>query len=298
MSGMHRNRVSKRILSCRRIIQAMAAVFLNGYAAGFAQKRIFTGRTKAVCVPVLNCYSCPGAMGSCPIGALQAVVGGVHGRFPFYVLGTLMLFGILLGRTVCGFLCPFGLIQDLLHKVPHPRVNIPKRLDQCLRWLKYIILVVMVLLLPAFAGGITGVTPPYFCEYICPAGTLEGGIPLVLLNDSLRAIAGALFQWKVSLLILILAGAVLIPRFFCRYLCPLGAFYAVFQRFSFVQMKLDREKCVGCGKCEKICPMQVDVTKNINSPECIRCGECAKICSASAISIGIGSVEKNVEESP
>ena len=62
-------------------------------------------------------------------------------------------------------------------------------------------------------------------------------------------------------------------------------------------MKLDREKCVGCGKCEKICPMQVDVTKNINSPECIRCGECAKICSASAISIGIGSVEKNVEES-
>ena len=192
---------------------------------------------------------------------------------------------------------PFGLIQDLLHKVPHPRVNIPKRLDQCLRWLKYIILVVMVLLLPAFAGGITGVTPPYFCEYICPAGTLEGGIPLVLLNDSLRAIAGALFQWKVSLLILILAGAVLIPRFFCRYLCPLGAFYAVFQRFSFVQMKLDREKCVGCGKCEKICPMQVDVTKNINSPECIRCGECAKICSASAISIGIGSVEKNVEES-
>lgn len=287
MSGMHRNRLGKRRISLRRIIQLTAAVILNGYAAGFARKRIFTGRSKAVCVPVLNCYSCPGALGSCPIGSLQAVLGGVKSRFPFYVLGSLMLFGILMGRLVCGFLCPFGLIQDLVHKIPHPKVMLPVWIDQPLRYIKYAILIVFVILLPAFAGPAVGVNPPYFCEYICPAGTLEGGIPLVLTNPALQNIAGALFNWKIGVLIFMLIGAVLIPRFFCRYFCPLGAFYALFNRFSFYHMELDTAKCTGCRRCERLCPMQVEVTKNINSPECIRCGICKENCPTGAISSGV-----------
>ena len=115
MPGMHRNRLKGRI-SRQRVIQLAAAVLFNGYVIGFGKGRIFTGKSKAICVPVLNCYSCPGALGACPIGALQASLGGMKHHFPFYVLGMLMLFGIVLGRVVCGLLCPFGLVQDLLDR--------------------------------------------------------------------------------------------------------------------------------------------------------------------------------------
>lgn len=119
MLRMYRDRVKnkkrKKRISFQRIMQLVSTALFNGYAIGFAKGKIFTGKSKAFCVPVLNCYSCPGALGACPIGSLQAALGGKH-HFPFYVLGLLMLFGIVLGRLVCGLLCPFGLVQDLLHK--------------------------------------------------------------------------------------------------------------------------------------------------------------------------------------
>lgn len=295
MPGVHRNRLKRFKLSFQRKVQLISAVLINGYAAGFARGKIFTGGTKAVCVPVLNCYSCPGALGACPIGSLQAVLGGANHRFPFYVLGLLMLFGVVLGRLVCGLLCPFGLVQDLLHKIPSPKLKVPKKIDRPLRWLKYMVLAVMVILLPAFAAADTGVTPPYFCKYLCPAGTLGGGIPLLAANPSLRALVGALFSWKVLVMALILLACVFIPRVFCRYLCPLGAFYSVFNRFSLYQMHLDRTKCVGCKACERSCPMVVEVTKNINSPECIRCGKCRSVCPTGAIS---GGFSRNVSGIP
>ena len=255
MPGMHRNRVKgggKVRLSFQRKVQLLAAVLFNGYAAGFLKGRIFTGGSKAFCVPVLNCYSCPGALGACPIGSLQAVLGGRKSGFPFYVLGTLMLFGVVLGRAACGLLCPFGLVQDLLHKIPVRKVRIPKRIDRPARYVKYGILLMLVILLPAFALTETGIAPPYFCQYICPAGTLGGGIPLLLANPSLRQAAGALFQWKALALAAVVIASAVIHRPFCKYLCPLGAFYALFNRFSFYQMHLDKSKCVGCGKCEQI----------------------------------------------
>ena len=301
MSGMHRNRMkgkgAKRRLSFQRTIQLLSAVLVNGYAAGFQKGRIFTGGTKAVCVPVLNCYSCPGALGACPIGSLQAAVGGMKRHFPFYVLGLLMLFGIVLGRVVCGLLCPFGLVQDLLHKIPVPKRRVPKKIDRLARYLKYLVLLVLVILLPAFAVTKTGVTPPYFCQYVCPAGTLGGGIPLMIADPALRTLAGALFSWKALILVVIAAASMFVHRPFCRYLCPLGAFYAVFNRFSFFQMNLDETKCIGCKKCEHICPMAVEVTKNINGPECIRCGMCKAVCPTGAIASGFAcGVEKPCAE--
>lgn len=156
----------------------------------------------------------------------------------------------------------------------------------------------MVILLPAFAVTDTGVTPPYFCKYLCPAGTLGGGIPLLTANPSLRALAGALFSWKALVLALILLACVFIPRAFCRYLCPLGAFYSLFNRFGFYQMKLDRDKCVGCKKCERVCPMAVEVTKDINSGECLRCGRCREICPTKAISSRVDIDRRQPSQKP
>ncbi|MCI8395028.1 MAG: 4Fe-4S binding protein [Acutalibacter sp.] len=298
MSGMHRDRLKKGKLSFQRRVQLLAAAVVNGYAIGFAKGKIFTGGTKAVCVPVLNCYSCPGALGACPIGSLQAALGGSSRRFPFYVLGLLMLFGVVLGRLICGLLCPFGLVQDLLCKIPAPKLRVPKKLDKPLRWLKYAVLLVLVVLLPAFAVTDTGVAPPYFCKYLCPAGTLEGGVPLLLANPSLRSLMGALFSWKALVLVVILAACVFIPRAFCRYLCPLGAFYSLFNRFSFYQIKLDKSKCTGCKKCEHACPMAVEVTKGCGGPECIRCGKCRDACPAGAITSGFACKDEQEGAEP
>lgn len=278
--------VPKRFRRVRLAIQAAAAVFFNGYLAGFAQGKIFTGPTKAVCVPVLNCYSCPGALGACPIGALQNALGGMWRHIPFYVLGSLMLFGIVLGRLICGFLCPFGFVQDLLHKIPVRKFRVPRRVDRVLRWVKYVMLFGVVVFLSLAVTTKAGVTPPFFCEYVCPAGTLGAAIPLLLANEELRAVAGVLFDWKFLVLVAVVVAAVFIPRPFCRYLCPLGAFYGLFNRFSFYRLYVNMDRCIGCGRCDRVCPMEVQVRRTPNSPECIRCGSCKHVCPTDAIASG------------
>jgi polyferredoxin len=288
MPGMHRDRLKpsekeRRHSRFSLIFRIATAALFNGYVAGFVKGRIFTGKSKIVCVPVLNCYSCPGALGSCPIGALQAVIGGGTHKFSFYVLGTIMLFGTVLGRLVCGFLCPFGLIQDLLHKIPLKKIKVPAKVDKPLRYLKYAILILLVLILPAFATNAYGLGDPYFCKYLCPAGTLEGGVLLMILDKSLRPLAGALFTWKAAILIFFLAGSVFINRFFCRYFCPLGAFYALFNRFAMYRFEVDHATCIGCKKCEQVCPMAVNVVEAPNSAECIRCGKCKAACPTDSI---------------
>lgn len=175
-----------------------------------------------MCVPGLNCYSCPGALGSCPIGSLQAVIGSWKFQFAAYVTGFLIFVGALIGRLVCGWLCPFGLIQDLLHKIPFPKKIKTFPGDKALRYAKYVILLVFVILLPMFAVDILGQGTPYFCKLICPAGTLEGGIPLVALNETLRGAIGWLYAWKNVLLVITLIASIMIYRPFCKYICPLG----------------------------------------------------------------------------
>ncbi len=281
MSGMHRDRIDPGGQGGLRLtIQIVTTVILNGYAAGFAGGKLYAGDLKKVCVPVLNCYSCPGAVGSCPVGALQTLLGS-HGRVPFYVLGTLMLFGILLGRAVCGFLCPFGLVQDLLGKITVKKLRVPKRIDRPARYVKYIVLVLLVLI-PVMSK----VGEPVFCKYLCPAGTLEAGIPLMIADPALRVLRGVLFHWKIALLAIILVSAVFIPRCFCRYLCPLGAFYSFFQKFCFHQMEIRKDRCTGCRQCDDACPMALDVIKEIQTGECIGCGRCGGVCPEKAIGRG------------
>ena len=267
----------------RNLIQLAAAFLMNPHLGNFAAGRIDQGPLKSVCVPGLNCYSCPAAAGACPIGSLQAVLG--HGKrgVSYYVSGLIILFGVVLGRAICGFLCPFGFLQDLLHKLRAPRLRVPRRLDRGGRYVKYAVLAVMVVALPLLNSGNLAGGDPYFCKYLCPAGTLEGGIPLLLSNASLRAAAGALFTWKAAVLAAVLLASLFLYRPFCKYLCPLGALYGLFNRVSFLRMTVDERVCIRCGACENNCPMQVEVLRNINSAECIRCGRCSRGCPAGAI---------------
>ena len=212
--------ISKKIASLRGGIQAAATLITNIHLPNLFKGKIYQGNAKTVCVPGLNCYSCPAATGACPIGAFQAVVGSSQFKFTYYITGFFILLGVMLGRFICGFLCPFGWFQDLLHKIPGKKFSTEKL--RLLRYLKYMILFVFVIFLPIFITNSIGMGDPFFCKYIC----------------------------------------------------PLGAFYSVFNKVSFFKYRVNKEKCVGCGKCAKVCRMQVDPVVNANSLECIRCGRC------------------------
>ena len=267
----------------RKLVQAASGLAANAHLSGFLSGKIYAGPLKRFCVPGLNCYSCPGAVLACPIGSLQSFLGAKHPKFAFYVLGYMSLAGVLVGRFICGWLCLFGLIQELLFLIPVPKLCVPPRLDRHLRRLKYVMLAALVVLLPIILRDEMGLSAPYFCKWICPAGTLEGGIPLLLLNRGMRSAAHFLYAWKLAILAIILLLSAVIHRPFCKYLCPLGAFYGLFHRFSFLRLRFDPDVCVHCGRCAGICDMQVDPTEEPDSPECIRCGACAKICPAGAL---------------
>lgn len=270
----------------RGFVQAAATLATNIHLPNFLKGSIYTGGGKAVCVPGLNCYSCPAATGACPIGSFQAVAGSSKFRFSYYIAGFLILFGVLLGRFICGFLCPFGWFQDLLHKIPCKKLSTEKL--KPLTYLKYAVLLFAVVLLPALIVNDVGMGDPFFCKYICPQGVLEGAIPLAAVNEGIRSALGSLFTWKLAVLIAIIFLSILFYRPFCKWLCPLGAFYALMNKVSLFGIKVDEHKCVSCGKCAGACKMDVDITKTPDHAECIRCGKCISVCPTEAVSFRYG----------
>ena len=278
--------VSHRLARFRGWIQAGATLLTNIHLPNFLKGGLYQGKGKAVCVPGLNCYSCPAASGACPIGSFQAVVGSSKFRFSYYITGFLILLGVLLGRVICGFLCPFGWFQELLHKIPTKKLSTKKL--KPLTYLKYVVLLVMVVLLPVLVTNQLGMGDPFFCKYLCPQGVLEGAIPLSLANAGIRAALGSLFTWKFIVLLAVIVLSIVFYRPFCKWLCPLGAFYALLNKVSLFQMQVDQSKCVSCGKCAKVCKMDVDVTKSPNHTECIRCGMCIRACPTDAVSFRYG----------
>ena len=278
--------VSQFLSRFRGLLQAGAALLTNLHLPNFLKGGIYQGKGKAVCVPGLNCYSCPAASGACPIGSFQAVVGSSKFSFSYYITGFLILLGVLLGRFICGFLCPFGWFQELLHKIPTKKISTKKL--KPLTYIKYAVLLFMVVLMPMLITNDVGMGDPFFCKYLCPQGVLEGAIPLAAVNSGIRAALGTLFSWKLGILITVIVLSVLFYRPFCKWLCPLGAFYALLNKVSLFGMKVDKHKCVSCGKCAKACKMDVDVTKAPDHTECIRCGMCVRACPTKAVSFRYG----------
>lgn len=264
----------------RRLIQLYAALLYNAHLRGFVEGKIYTGGTKFLCVPGLNCYSCPGAVGACPLGSLQNALASSRSRAPFYALGMLMLFGLVLGRVVCGFLCPFGLIQEWIHKLPVPKLR-KGRVTRALSYVKYVLLALLVVLIPLYYAA-QRFPLPAFCKYICPAGMLEGAVTLLAHpeNEGLFSMLGELFTGKFAILAAVLAACAFVYRAFCRFLCPLGAVYGFFCRIALLGVKVDPDLCTNCGLCVRKCPMDV---RRVGDHECIHCGACIGECPTKAI---------------
>lgn len=335
-------------------------------------------RVRSICSPGFNCHGCSWATAACPIGAI-AYGSAVH-ALPVYAIGFVLAIGALLGRLVCGFACPMGLLQDLLHRIPSPKIHLPR----WFRYGKYLALVLLVLLLPWVFGfvpsgyltvgkpGVTKiasgdidvsvvvsnlgtelvtaprvtaiyrstdgqrrevyrsehafpevtigpgqsdvplpvfqvpnhlgeadleVTSPqsevtqsspyqlYYCR-LCPTAALTAVIPSFLrpdadvsLGDRLAAAGLRLGILGVFLVLMVIAS-----RPLCRGFCPLGAIYALAAPLSLSGMRIDREACIDCAKCDKTCPMELDVRREVGSSECITCGDCMKGCPTHGIS--------------
>ncbi len=284
------------IQQIRRIIQFATTLINNSYFGFIFTKKIFQGPTKAFCAPGLNCYSCPASILACPMGALQVIMGSLKNSLSFgkyylgfYVIGFLGSIGMLVGRFPCGWLCPFGFLQELIHKIPSKKIDISSKLQ----YGKYIFLFGFVIILPAiyldeFGYGIT-----WFCKYVCPAGTLEAGIPLMLLDPSLRRLIGILYYNKLAILFLLFVAMVFIRRPFCRTICPLGGFYSLFNKISILRMRHHKNKCVKCYQCYSDCPMHLKFPDGANQLNCIRCFKCySDSCKFEAISIELTGARK------
>lgn len=264
----------------RRAAQWVTTALYNLNLPGFVRGGLYRGKLKGVCVPGLNCYSCPGAMGACPLGSLQSTLSQVKSGALLYVLGTLLILGAALGRFVCGWLCPMGLLQDCVHAVPTPKLK--RKSFGLLKYLRYAVLAVFVLAVPLITYFAKGVGVPLFCKVICPAGTLAGAALRIAPGGSVLPI-GPMFIWKSALLIALLLLSLFLYRPYCRFLCPLGAIYGLFNRVALVRMDCDGASCVACGRCQAVCPLGVDPVRDCNSAECIRCGKCVDACPTGAV---------------
>lgn len=274
-----------KLTKIRLPFQIIYTIITNGYLYGYLNGKIYKGSLKYACVPGLNCYSCPGAVGSCPIGALQAALNERKIQVPFAVIGFFFIFGSIFGRFVCGWLCPFGLFQDLLHKIPIFKKKKQLPHHQILKYGKYLVLFGLVIIGSSFL--FTGfVKVPAFCKYLCPSGTLMGAIPLLSTNEQLRSQIGGLFYWKLGVLIFLAILSIKIYRPFCQYLCPLGAIYGWFNRFSLVQIHWQKESCTSCMVCRKACPVNLSPEQISVSPECIKCGKCVEACPEKCLFFG------------
>ena len=277
----------------RKWVQALFFLITNGYWNFSVTKGIYQGPLKVICSPGLNCYSCPAATSYCPLGALQQLIAGVrlsleNGQFfvGFYVVGAMGAIGSFVGRMVCGWACPFGLFQELLYKISSPKYSIWRPL----RYLKYLLLMVMVILLPLLAVDEFGFGHTWFCKYLCPAGTLEAGLPMLILQPALRASVGLLFFNKLFFLLLFMGWSVVASRPFCRVACPLGAFYGLFSKVKLVRLSLDPERCTSCEACHSVCPMGVRFNESPDDMDCITCLACSRACNFNAISLEVGGL--------
>jgi ferredoxin-type protein NapH len=248
----------------RTIVQLLSTLTLNSY---FTQNL-----TKGLPCPALNCYACPAAAFACPIGTIQNLI--IRRKFPLYTLGVVGLVGALVGRGSCGWLCPFGWLQELIYKLPVPKLRLPNRFN----WTRYVVLAVLVVIVPLLTNA------TWFCK-LCPAGSLEAGIPWVILSADIRQLVGAFYWLKIALLGGFLAWMSVTRRPFCRWVCPLGALWSPLNPISAFRLQVDEKSCIQCDRCQEVCPADIRVYENPDAGACIRCLACMRECPKNCITV-------------
>jgi polyferredoxin len=256
--------------TARPTIQAGALVLANAYYFSFL---------RFLPCGYLQCSNCVLSTFSCPLILIQrgAVMAGMgmFGMMSAKILGSvaaalamLIFFGALFGTWACGWLCPFGFLQDLLGKIPLPKFRLPS-------WSG-------VFRLPIFIGAVAALpyltSTLFFCD-LCPSGTVnrlwqEGaGIPLFFKTPE-----GIMALISLLLLALVFIAALFVQRPFCSLFCPIGGLHGLFNRVSGLFLQVDRQGCVACGRCREICPQGLDPVAAPAHSQCSRCLECTKVC--------------------
>jgi len=190
---------------------------------------------------------------------------------PLLLLIAIFPITILWGRFFCGYLCSFGSMGDLLwaisRKIIKKPMKVPEKADRLLKLVKYLLLLLIVIFLWTLAIPVDSTMNPW---------TIFGIYASVSGWSSLNY----LLTGGAALLLLIMIGSMLIERFFCRYLCPLGATFALVSRFRRFRIKKPREKCGECRLCTWKCSMGIPLTRCdvITSGECIDCFACVDVC--------------------
>lgn len=275
----------------RVFIQWLSLTGSNIYLGFFRTKQVYQGPLKSACVPFLNCHSCPSALFSCPIGTLQHYMT-LH-RIPGILLSYLLVIGITVGSMGCGWLCPFGLLQDLMYKIRSFKIRIPKHLTI----FRYIVLLFLVILIPL-------ITRETWFSKLCPMGTLQAAIPwagwnpvIPIYNEHVVSISaiGFLFTIKILILTFFVMLFIISRRPFCRVVCPLGAIFGFFNKYSIIRLAVNKEQCKDCNSCEKDCPVDINVSKETNSTTCVRCFKCLR---CDGVKLEIGALKEKVDFIP
>lgn len=273
-------------------MQVASTLAQNAHLAFPWSKNLYQGPLKQGCSPVANCHSCPAAVLSCPLGTLQHFLASMRPSFRwetyrlgFYVTGFLAVVGLVGGRFACGWLCPFGLLQEGLHRIPSPKLRVP-------RWARvapFATLGLLVVALPLLLVNRLGYGEPWFCKLLCVPGTLESA-GLFAIMPELREQLGSAFALKAGVLASTLAWAVVSYRPYCQTLCPLGALYGLFNRRSLLALDHDPIRCTQCGTCVEGCRVGLDPRRDTASPVCLRCLECAtRRCPTGALAVRLGA---------
>lgn len=239
------------------------------------------------CLPVMNCEACAVAWLGCPIGMIGRSIA--FRETPWLVLLLVLGIGAIAGRLMCGWVCPMGLLQDLLHKLPSRKWHLP-------RWsagIKYGVLAVTVVGVAWYVGYGTAF---FYCTF-CPTAGVQVVLPIMIAdNDWLLTGARAA---KMAFVVAVIVFGVLAHRSFCKVMCPVGALVAIGNRLTPFKLKLDRQACVSCGKCDRSCPMNVPVMRHregeqpINRhPECVACLKCREVCPTHAIDVTVGCTSR------
>lgn len=250
----------------RRVTQFVSLILLHSSFWSWAQVKWF-------CNPVLSCHSCALAWFACPVGVFVHYSG--YQVIPFVALGTVLILGVLFARLLCGWVCPFGLLQDLIYKIPTVKIALPAWTSN----VKYLVLILMVFLLPYFLGELTSFS---FCR-ICPAAALQSTLPQLISQGT--QILQALVVVKLGFLVFFLVLATLSKRSFCKVFCPIGAMLAPLNLISLWKIKVPTNACMSCNWCNMACPPQGAPSSRISkgtSPnrvlDCIFCYECKNTC--------------------